>query len=120
MALSSPGVGPGSSGVDARFDSGAVLALYEQALARTREMLDAARVGDWDALVQREHERALLVERLKEHDPDPARDAATLQRKRQILLEISRTDEQIHTLTQDWMHELRDVLGGLSTVQRLM
>jgi flagellar protein FliT len=105
--------------VDARFDSGAVLGLYELALARTREMLDAARAGDWDGLVQRERERAVLVERLKEHDPDPARDGAMQERKREILLEISRADEQIHTLTQDWMHELRDVLGGLGTLQRL-
>ena len=107
------------SGVDPGVDSGAVLALYEETLARTREMLDAARAGDWDGLVQRERSRALLVERLKEHDPDPARDAATLERKREILLEISRADEQINTLTQDWMHELRDVLGGLGTLQRL-
>jgi flagellar protein FliT len=105
--------------VDSRVDSAAVLALYEQVLERTREMLDAAREGDWDGLVQREHERALLVERLKEHDPDPARDAATLERKREILMEIFRADEQIQTLTQDWMHELRDVLGSLGTLQRL-
>jgi len=104
--------------VDVRLDSGAVLALYQQTLARTREMLDAARGSDWDGLVQRERERALLVERLKEHDPDPARDAATLERKREILLEIFRADEQIQTLTQDWMHELRDVLGSLGTLQR--
>lgn len=105
--------------MDSRLDSGAVLALYEQTLARTREMLDAARASDWDGLVQRERSRALLVERLKAQDPDPARDAATQERKREILLEIFRADEQIQTLTQDWMHELRDVLGSLGTLQRL-
>lgn len=100
-------------------DSQAVLALYEQALARTREMLEAARKSDWDALVQRERERAILVERLQEHDPDPARDAATLARKREILQEIFQADEQVQTLTQDWMHELREVLVSLGSLQRL-
>lgn len=100
-------------------DSQAVLALYEQVLARTREMLDAARRSDWDGLVQRERERAILIERLKEHDPDPARDTATLERKRGILLEIFQADEQIQILTQDWMHELREVLGSVGTLQRL-
>jgi flagellar protein FliT len=97
----------------------AVLALYEQVLARTREMLDAARASDWDSLVQRERSRAILIDRLKEHDPDPVRDAATLERKRAILLEIFQADEQIQTLTQDWMHELREVLGSVGTLRRL-
>ena len=100
-------------------DSRAVLALYEQVLVRTREMLDAARRSDWDGLVQRESARAVLVEQLKEHDPDPARDPSTLQRKREILLEIFQTDEQVQGLTQDWMHELREVLSSLGTLQRL-
>lgn len=100
-------------------DSQAVLALYEQVLARTREMLDAARKSDWDGLVQRERERAILIEQLKQHDSDPARDAATLERKREILLEIFHADEQIQTLTQDWMHELREVLGSVGTLRRL-
>ena len=30
-----------------------------------------------------------------------------------------RLDEQIQLLTQDWMHELREVLGSISTEQRL-
>jgi flagellar protein FliT len=100
-------------------DPQAVLGLYEQVLALTRDMLDAARRSDWDALVQRERERALLVDRLREHDPDPARDPADRERKRAIILEIVQGDEQIQALTQDWMHELREVLGSLSTEQRL-
>jgi flagellar protein FliT len=100
-------------------DAQAVLALYEQVLARTREMLDAARASDWDSLVQRERSRAILIERLREHDPEPAREAATLERKRAILLEIFQADEQIQTLTQDWMHELREVLGSVGTLRRL-
>ena len=100
-------------------DPQAVLGLYERVLALTRDMLDAARRSDWDGLVQRERERAGLLDQLKEHDPDPSRDAATRERKRAIILDILQGDEQIQVLSQDWMHELREVLGSISTEQRL-
>lgn len=100
-------------------DPQGVLALYERVLALTRDMLEAARRSDWDGLVQRERERAGLVDQIREHDPDPARDHATQERKREIIVEIVRGDEQIQMLSQDWMHELREVLGSISTEQRL-
>lgn len=100
-------------------DPQGVLALYERVLALTRDMLEAARRSDWDGLVQRECERAGLVDQIREHDPDPTRDDATRERKREIIVEIVRGDEQIQVLSQDWMHELREVLGTISTEQRL-
>jgi flagellar protein FliT len=100
-------------------DPQAVLALYERMLALTRDMLEAARGSDWDGLVQRERERAGLTDQIKEHDPDPGRAAATRERKRAIIVDILKTDEQIQVLSQDWMHELREVLGSVKTEQRL-
>jgi len=100
-------------------DPQGVLGLYERVLALTREMLEAARRSDWDALVQRERDRAGLVDQIKQHDPDPARDAPTRERKREIIVEILNSDEQIQVLSQDWMHELREVLGSISPEQRL-
>ena len=100
-------------------DPQAVLGLYERVLALTRDMLEAARRSDWDGLVQRERERAGLVDQIKVHDPDPSRDSATRDRKREIIVDILKGDEQIQVLSQDWMHELREVLGSISTEQRL-
>jgi flagellar protein FliT len=100
-------------------DPQAVLALYERVLALTRDMLEAARRSDWDGLVQRERERAGLMDQIKSHDPDPSRAAATRERKRAIIIDILKADEQIQVLSQDWMHELREVLGSISTEQRL-
>jgi len=100
-------------------DPQAVLGFYERVLALTRDMLEAARRSDWDGLVQHERERAGLLDQIKEQDPDPTRDAATRGRKREIILEILKGDEQIQVLSQDWMHELREVLGSISTEQRL-
>ncbi len=96
-----------------------VLECYEAVLSLTGAMLDAARRGDWDALVQLERDRARSVDRLREQDPDPARDPGTHERKRRIIGEILQLDEQIQLLTQDWMHELREVLTSISTEQRL-
>jgi hypothetical protein len=96
-----------------------VLPVYEQVLEITHAMLDAARKGDWDGLVQRERDRDRLIEELKRHDPDPARDVAGRDRKREIIVQILQGDEQIQMLTQDWMRELREVLGSIQTEQRL-
>jgi flagellar protein FliT len=93
--------------------------VYEQVLEMTHAMLDAARKGDWDRLVQSERDRDRLVEEIKRQDPDPARDVATRARKREIIVQILQGDEQIQMLTQDWMHELREVLGSIQTEQRL-
>lgn len=96
-----------------------MLQRYEQALDVTRAMLEAAQKGDWDALVQRERERAALVDRLRLDDPDPGSDVAARGRKRELIEQMLRLEEQIQLLTQDWMHELREVLGSISAEQRL-
>jgi hypothetical protein len=69
--------------------------------------------------VQRERERSALVDRLRLEDPDPGSDAATRNRKREVIETMLRLDDQIQLLTQDWMHELREVLGSISAEQRL-
>lgn len=100
-------------------ESPGVLQCYEQALEATRAMLEAAQKGDWDTLVQRERERSVLVDRLRLEDPDPGSDASSRKRKRELVETMLRLDEQIQLLTQDWMHELREVLGSISAEQRL-
>ena len=92
---------------------------YEQALQLTCAMLEAARTSDWDRLVVLEKERTVVVDQLRDKDPDPGRDLKTRVRKRQIIEEIMRYDEQVQILTQDWMRELREVLGSLSAEQKL-
>jgi flagellar protein FliT len=95
-----------------------VLTAYERALSLTRAMLDAARRADWDELVRLEGERSRAVEQIRMEDPAPGRDALA-GRKRAILTEMMQADEQVQLLTQDWMHELREVLDSIRTEQRL-
>lgn len=96
-----------------------IMQRYEQALELTRAMLEAARRSDWDALVGLEKERSSVVDQLKEMDVNPARDAETREHKRQVIRDIMECDEQIQILTQDWMRELREVLGSISAEHRL-
>jgi flagellar protein FliT len=95
-----------------------VLAAYEHALSLTRDMLQFARNGDWDNLVKLESDRTRIIDELRAHDASPTRDASAV-RKREIITEILKLNEEIQVLSQDWMHELRDILGSVSTEQRL-
>lgn len=92
---------------------------YERALELTRGMLDAAQKSEWERLVAQERERAGLIDRLRDLDREPSRDARDRERKRTLLREIMQLDEQIEILTQDWMRELRDILGSINAEQRL-
>jgi len=96
-----------------------IMQRYEQALELTRAMLEAARRSDWDGLVGLENQRSALVDELRELDVNPARDAETREQKRQVLRDIMECDEQIQILTQDWMRELREILGSVSAEKRL-
>jgi hypothetical protein len=97
----------------------ALMTAYERALELSRAMLEAARKSDWDQLVALERERAQVVDDIRVADPDPGRDPVTRARKRELIQAVLQCDEQIQLLTQDWMHELREVLGSISTEQRL-
>jgi hypothetical protein len=99
--------------------SGAIMQRYDKALELTRAMLEAAQKSDWDRLVALEKERSALIDQLRALDVDPARNAQERERKRDLIREIMRSDEQIQILTQDWMRELREVLGSISVEQRL-
>jgi hypothetical protein len=94
-----------------------ILDLYASAGALTGRMLEAARRGAWDDLVALERERGVLIEYLRVHDPDPSKHDAA--HKREWLERMLRQDEEIAVLTQDWMHELREVLDTLGNGQKI-
>jgi flagellar protein FliT len=97
----------------------ALMSAYERALELSRAMLEAARKSDWEQLVTLERERSRVIEDIRLRDPEPGRDGAGRERKRELIQAVMHCDEQITLLTQDWMHELREVLGSISAEQRL-
>ena len=40
-------------------------------------------------------------------------------RKRELIESIMRRDTEVRALTEDWMHELRDILASANNSQRL-
>ena len=96
-----------------------ILIIYESALEVTERMFTAARAGDWDALVALERERDRHVEEARSLEDGQAGPAALRARKRELLQKILARDEEIRILTQDWMHELREILDSASNTQRL-
>jgi flagellar protein FliT len=96
-----------------------IMQRYEKAFELTRNMLEAAQKSEWDRLVVLERERCTLIDQLRNLDREPPSDARERERKRTLLREIMEFDEQIEILTQDWMRELREVLGSINAEQRL-
>jgi hypothetical protein len=96
-----------------------IMQRYEKALELTRAMLEAAQKSDWERLIALEQERGAIIDQLRELDRDPGRDASVRRRKRELIGDIMRCDEQVQVLTQDWMRELREVLGSIGAEQRL-
>lgn len=93
--------------------------LYERALELSGAMLEAARASDWDALVDLERQRGRLLDRLKAEDREPGRDAAVRERKAELIRSILVLDAEVQSLTLDWMHELRDILGSASKARQV-
>jgi flagellar protein FliT len=96
-----------------------IMQRYEKALELTHAMLEAAQKSDWERLIALEQEREAIIDQLRELDRDPGRDASVRRRKRELIGDIMRCDEQVQVLTQDWMRELREVLGSIGAEQKL-
>ena len=93
-------------------------ALRKGARADARDA-EAAQKSDWERLIALEQERGAIIDQLRELDRDPGRDASVRRRKRELIGDIMRCDEQVQVLTQGWMRELREVLGSIGAEQRL-
>lgn len=82
-------------------------------------MVDAARAAQWEALVGVERERDALVETLRREDTEPPKSARWRERKRDLLARMLALDEEVRTLTEDWMHELREILANVATERKV-
>jgi hypothetical protein len=69
---------------------------WDGILAHTRDMLEAARAGDWDLVVPMERERHARIERFFSHAPAP-HEAAWV---RSGIIEILESDERLLVLCQ--------------------
>jgi flagellar protein FliT len=96
-----------------------VLTTYESISRLTKQMLAAARDGDWDALVQLERDCSGLFARLFTDDTNRPRSAAFQHRKAQLIRDILDDDAQIRLLVEPWLNQLSSLLSHTGHQRRL-
>ena len=97
-----------------------VLAVYGSIAKISAQMVQAAKVGDWDQLVALEQDCYRLIERLKGPEPPVQQtDAQYVQRKASILRQVLADDAQVRKFTEPWMTRLEVYLGSARQATRL-
>lgn len=92
-------------------DSHEVLSLYESVADITRQMLDAARIGDWEQLAELESRCSTQVAMLKNGEPSAAMTGVVRDRKVKIIRKILEDDRQIRDITEPWMARLSAMMN---------
>ncbi len=97
-----------------------ILELYGSVSAKSAEMLDAARRGDWDRLVELEKDCRALIDTLKRTDEGAsAPDAEYLRRKAELIRKVLADDVEIRRHTEPWMEKLQALLGSARQLRKI-
>ena len=90
----------------------ALLQYYEAIETASREMLEAARTGDWDRVVKLEGACAVLISQLKHAASDSRLEGDAVQAKARIMQRILLNDAEIRHLAEPWLEDLDQMLTG--------
>lgn len=96
------------------------LAAYESILALARQMLEAARCGDWDSLVELEKNRGKFVEDLMALETESVWGQKEQTQKRELIQDILAVDEESNALAESRMDELQGMLGSVAAERKLL
>jgi len=96
-----------------------ILDIYGSISAKTGQMLEAAKAGDWDRLVTLEQDCRALIETLKRTDAGAEIGAWFVQRKLAFIRKVLADDAEIRKFTEPWMSQLEAYLGNARKEQRL-
>ncbi len=89
-----------------------LLNYYEAIERASQDMLDAARNGDWDAVVKLEGACALLISQLKHAAANQQMASEERQLKSRIMQRILVNDAEVRVLAEPWLEGLDHLLGG--------
>ena len=90
----------------------ALLSYYEAIEQASRDMLEAARVGNWDHVVKLEGACALLISQLKHAATRNSLAPEEAQVKSRIMQRILLNDAELRQLAEPWLEDLDDLLAG--------
>ena len=90
-----------------------VLINYYEAIERaSQDMLEAARIGNWDHVVKLEGACALLISQLKHAAGTQSLAPDEAKAKSRIMQRILVNDAEIRHLAEPWLEELEQILAG--------
>jgi flagellar protein FliT len=90
----------------------ALLSYYEAIEQASHDMLEAARVGNWDHVVKLEGACALLISQLKHAAAERRLAPDEARQKSRIMQRILLNDAELRQLAEPWLEELDDILAG--------
>ena len=91
-----------------------LLTYYEAIERASADMLEAARLGDWDQVVQIEGACAVLISQLKHAAQSEQLRADEAKAKSRIMQRILLNDAEIRHLAEPWMEDLEMMMRGQS------
>lgn len=100
-------------------NSAQVIANYELLSVLTGQMRDAAAHGEWDQLINIEHQCSDLVAAMKPVDIEVKLDEAARLRKVELINKILADNAEIRNCTQGWMEQLQLSMQSNRLEQRL-
>ena len=90
-----------------------------EAWVDTQKMLDSARAGDWDGLVQLESNRQAKIDQILQINQSRIKDQELVAHQSELIRNILSTDEEIKRLTCSWMDKIQQELGVIGVDKRL-
>jgi flagellar protein FliT len=89
-----------------------LLYYYEAIEKASAEMLEAARTGNWDAVVKLEGACAVLIAQLKNAAQSGQLRKEEAKEKSRIMQRILLNDAEIRHLAEPWLEDLDQMMGG--------
>ena len=89
-----------------------LLSYYEAIEKASQDMLEAARGGNWDAVVKLEGACAVLISQLKHAAAQQNLPSEEAQLKSRIMQRILVNDAEIRHLAEPWLEQLDALLAG--------
>ena len=89
-----------------------LLNCYEAIEQASRDMLSAARDGNWDHVLKLEGACALLISQLKQSAATKPLGTDEAQLKSRIMQRILVNDAEIRQLAEPWLEDLDDILAA--------
>ena len=93
-----------------------LLNYYEAIEKASAEMLEAARTGNWDAVVKLEGACAVLIAQLKNAAQSRQLQQNEAKEKSRIMQRILLNDAEIRHLAEPWLEDLDNMMAGRPTM----